>query len=69
MGHSDPIYVTQLGHLIRFSQVSPIYQVFNDLLSSITCEGDKIPSASNAWRITEMCEIHEMEIHGLFMCI
>ena len=69
MGRSDPIYMTQLGHLIRFSQVSPINQdVFNDFVSSITYEDGKIPSAGNAC-ITEICEIHEMKIHGLIMCI
>ena len=63
IGHSDPIYVTQLGHLICFSQVSLIYQAFNDLHSSVTYEDGKNPSDGNA------CGIHEMEIHGLFMCI
>ena len=54
---------------MRSSQVSPIYQVFNDLPSSTTYEDGKIPSAGTAWCITEIYEIHEMEIHVFFMCI
>ena len=51
------------------SHMPPIYHVCNDRLSSIICEGGKIPSANNAWSIASISEIYEMEIHDLFMSI
>ena len=47
-----------IGHLMRFSQVPPIYQLFNDLPSSMTDENGKIPYAGNAWCIIEICEMY-----------
>ena len=44
----------------KFSLVPPISQVYNDLISSITGENDKIPSVGNTWCITNICEIYEM---------
>ena len=52
---------------MRFSQVPPIYQLFNDLPFSITDEDGKIPYAGNAWCIIEICKIYELEIHELVM--
>ena len=67
--HSDPIYVTQPGHLMRFSRVPSIYQVFHDLPSSKNDQDGQIPSAGNAWCITDISESHEIEIHDLFVQI
>ena len=40
-----------------------ISPVCNDLLSSMTGEDGNIASAGDAWCITNICEIYEMEIH------
>ena len=51
MSHSDPIYVTHLGHLTcSFSSTT---NLFSYLPSSITEADGKIPSASNAWSILQ----------------
>ena len=47
----------------------PISHVCNDLPSSIIGEDGNIPIAGNAWRIKNISEIYEMEIHDLFMSI
>ena len=46
-----------------------MYHVCIDRLSSIVDDSGKRPIASNAWRITSIPEIYEMEIHDLFMLI
>ena len=53
--------MTLLRHLVRFSQVPPISEVCNNIISSITGDSGKIPSAGNAWCITNTCEIYEMK--------
>ena len=57
------LYIYIFIRFVCFAQSPPTSQVCNDLLSSITGDNGKIPSVGNAWCITHICEIYEMEIY------